>query len=78
MATDDEASKRQDMTTIRANVTDAEHEAIRRCAKKLGMNLNELVRDAVWDYIERARGATVEQLIETAAGEPYQPMLFNI
>lgn len=78
MAAEDDAPKRQDMTTVRANVTDAEHEAIRRCAKKLGMNLNELVRAAVWDYVECARGATVEQLIETAAGEPYQPMLFNI
>lgn len=64
-------------TTIRAGVTAAEHEAIRRSAKRLGMTINELVRAAVWGYIAEARGATVERLIETAAGEPYQPMLFD-
>lgn len=64
-------------TTIRAGVTAAEHEAIRRSAKRLGMTINELVRAAVWGYIAEARGATVERLIKTAAGEPYQPMLFD-
>lgn len=64
-------------TTIRAGVTAAEHEAIRRSAKRMGMTINELVRAAVWGYIAEARGATVERLIETAAGEPYQPMLFD-
>lgn len=64
-------------TTIRAGVTAAEHEAIRRSAKRMGMTIHELVRAAVWGYIEEARGATVERLIETAAGEPYQPMLFD-
>ena len=64
-------------TTIRAGVTADEHEAIRRSAKRMGMTINELVRAAVWRYIAKSRGATVEQLIETAAGEPYQPMLFD-
>ena len=81
MTEDDErparAASTAGTTTIRAGVTAAEHEAIRRSAKRMGMTINELVRAAVWGYIAEARGATVERLIETAAGEPYQPMLFD-
>lgn len=68
------------MTTVRAQVTSDEHEAIKRSAKKCGMTISDFTRAALSEMVSKTRGIPLDKMAEMVANEEtfYQPDLFEL
>lgn len=67
------------MTTIRAAVSQPEHDAIRHCSKSIcHTTIDAFVKEAVWASVKKSSGKTVEELVANPPGRVYQPTLFDI
>ncbi len=68
------------MTTVRAQVSKDEHEAIKRSAKKCGMTISDFTRTALSELVGKTRGIPLEKMAEMVANDEkfYQPDLFEL